>query len=187
MPSLSSLIDDLSYLGYVGEGGADRRGFPHMIGTTHPIITVTQHTPSPSEHGWRDQASQSGSIEGQVIYQRPPLSRSQTDSNIQYSHEEVVEAPGSIHYITRDGHINLFVLLKAAQSIAHRDAHVCSLRVCEILLHLLDFLLDLGLLKTPKRWQKLDKDEERSEGDSKLPEKDKAQKHHFIFMDTIIR
>ncbi|XP_069159541.1 protein unc-80 homolog isoform X1 [Procambarus clarkii] len=188
MPSLSSLIDELPYLGYVGEG-RERRAFPHMIGATHPIITVTQHTPSPSEHGWRDQASQSGSIEGHVIYQRPPLSRSQTDSNIQYSHEEAVEAPGSIHYITRDGHINLHVLLKAAQSVAQRDAHVCSLRVCEILLHLLDFLLDLGLLKTPKRWQKLDKDkdEERGEDDPKPTEKDKEQNNHFIFMDTIIR
>lgn len=59
------------------------------------------------------QVSQSGSVEGTVVYQRPPpLSRSQTDSNIQYSHEEAVEAPGSAHYITRDGHINLTVLLK---------------------------------------------------------------------------
>ncbi|XP_042207937.1 protein unc-80 homolog isoform X3 [Homarus americanus] len=185
MPSLSSLIDELPCLGYVGEGRPDRRAFPQMIGATHPIITVTQHTPSPSEHGWRDQASQSGSIEGHVIYQKPPLSRSQTDSNIQYSHEEAVEVPGSTHYITRDGHINLHVLLKAAQSVAQRDAHVCSLRVCEILLHLLDFLLDLGLLKTPKRWEKLDKEE--GEDDPKPPQKDKEQKHHYIFMDTIIR
>lgn len=58
------------------------------------------------------QTSQSGSIEGQVVYQRPPLSRSQTDSNIQYSHEEAIEAPGSTHYITHDGHINLQVLVK---------------------------------------------------------------------------
>ncbi|XP_071534011.1 protein unc-80 homolog isoform X8 [Panulirus ornatus] len=215
MPSLSSLIDELPCLGvseedtkesppseeqvrgeedcymtrYVGEGRPDRRAFPQMIGTTHPIITVTQHTPSPSEQGWRDQASQSGSVEGQVIYQRPPLSRSQTDSNIQYSHEEAVEAPGSTHYITRDGHINLHVLLKAAQSVAQRDAHVCSLRVCEILLHLLDFLLDLGLLKTTKRWEKLDKDkdDERGDDDSKPQEKTKEQKPHFIFMDTIVR
>nr|XP_027221615.1 protein unc-80 homolog [Penaeus vannamei] len=171
---------------YVGEGRPDRRGFPQMIGTTHPIITVTQHTPSPSEHGWRDQGSQSGSVEGQIIYQRPPLSRSQTDSNIQYSHEETVEAPGSTHYITRDGHINLQVLLKAAHSVSQRDAHVCSLRVCEILLHLLDFLLDLGLLKTTKRFEKIDKDDDQSEEEVKV-QKEKEQNPHFVFMDTIIR
>ncbi|XP_042889771.1 protein unc-80 homolog isoform X4 [Penaeus japonicus] len=186
MPSLSSLIDELPCLGYVGEGRPDRRGFPQMIGTTHPIITVTQHTPSPSEHGWRDQGSQSGSVEGQIIYQRPPLSRSQTDSNIQYSHEETVEAPGSTHYITRDGHINLQVLLKAAHSVSQRDAHVCSLRVCEILLHLLDFLLDLGLLKTTKRFEKIDKDDDQSEEEVKV-QKEKEQNPHFVFMDTIIR
>ncbi|XP_063871430.1 protein unc-80 homolog isoform X10 [Scylla paramamosain] len=189
MPSLSSLIDELPCLGYVGEGRPDRRTYPQIVGTTHPIITVTQHTPSPSEHGWRDQASQSGSVEGQVVYQRPPLSRSQTDSNIQYSHEEALEAPGSTHYITRDGHINLHVLLKAAHSVAQRDTHVCSLRVCEILLHLLDFLLDLGILKTTKRWEKLDKDkdEDQDEEDSKPPEKDKELKPHSVFMDIVIR
>lgn len=66
---------------------------------------------------------------------------------------------------------------------------MCSLRVCEILLHLLDFLLDLGLLKTTKRWEKLDKDkdDERAEDDPKPQEKTKEQKPHFIFMDTIIR
>ncbi|XP_050693714.1 protein unc-80 homolog isoform X3 [Eriocheir sinensis] len=189
MPSLSSLIDELPCLGYVGEGRPDRRTFPQMVGTTHPIITVTQHTPSPSEHGWRDQASQSGSVEGQVVYQRPPLSRSQTDSNIQYSHEEAIEAPGSTHYITHDGHINLHVLLKALHSVAQRDGHVCSLRVCEILLHLLDFLLDLGILKTIKQWEKIDKDkdEEQEDDDPKPSEKGKEPKHHSLFMDIVIR
>lgn len=80
-------------------------------------------------------------------------------------------------------------LLKAGQSVAQRDAHVCSLRVCEILLHLLDFLLDLGLLKSSKRWEKLDKSKSEDHGDDdpKPPEKDKEQKPHFMFMDTIIR
>ncbi|KAK4295652.1 hypothetical protein Pmani_031795 [Petrolisthes manimaculis] len=174
-------------LRYVGEGRGDRRAFPQMTGTTHPIITVTQHTPSPSEHGWRDQASQSGSVEGTVVYQRPPpLSRSQTDSNIQYSHEEAVEAPGSAHYITRDGHINLTVLLKAAHSVSQRDNHVCSIRVCEVLLLLLDFLLDLGILKTIKRWEKLEQDDQCEE-DTKPPVKDKEHKLHFMMMDAVIR
>ncbi|XP_066978451.1 protein unc-80 homolog isoform X1 [Macrobrachium rosenbergii] len=191
MPSLSSLTDELPSLGYVGEGRPDRH-YPQIPGTTHPIITVTQHTPSPSEQGWRDQVfmgSQNGSTDAEIIYQRPPLSRSQTDSNIQYSHEEEAEAPGSTHYITRDGHINLHVLLRAAQSVSQRDSHVCSLRVCEILLHLLDFLLDLGLLKPTKKWEKLDKDKgnDHADEDGKPSEKQKDFGPHAIFMDTVFR
>lgn len=73
--------------------------------------------------------------------------------------------------------------------MAQRDSHVCSLRVCEILLHLLDFLLDLGILKPAKRWEKLDKDkdEDQEEEDSKPPEKDKELKPHSVFMDIVIR
>ena len=72
--------------------------------------------------------------------------------------------------------------------MAQRDSHVCSLRVCEILLHLLDFLLDLGILKTTKRWEKLDKDnDEDQDEDSKPPELDKELKPHSVFMDIVIR
>lgn len=63
---------------------------------------------------------------------------------------------------------------------------MCSLRVCEILLHLLDFLLDLGLLKTTKRFEKIDKDDDQSEEEVKV-QKEKEQNPHFVFMDTIIR
>ena len=40
---------------YVGEGGEWHLGDSITGGLAHPIITVTQHTPSPSEHGGRDQ------------------------------------------------------------------------------------------------------------------------------------
>lgn len=40
------------------------------------------------------------------------LTRSQTDSNITYSPEDMVEAPGSSCYITKDGDIDLQVVLK---------------------------------------------------------------------------
>ncbi|RXG55768.1 Protein unc-80-like protein, partial [Armadillidium vulgare] len=125
-----------------------------------PIITVTQHTPSPSEYGWRDQVglssvlascaghipimlSQTGSIEShpyhyfhkppiplplyrqpqsaatqdtqpQVI--KPPLARSHTDSDIQYPCQETAEVPGTSHFVTREGHINLKVLLSKKNS-----------------------------------------------------------------------
>lgn len=40
------------------------------------------------------------------------LTRSQTDSNITYSSDELSEAPGSVFYITKDGDIDLEVVLK---------------------------------------------------------------------------
>lgn len=46
---------------------------------------------------------------------------------------------------------------QASQSIAHRDVHICSLRVCELILHLLDFLLDMGILKMSIKLSKLQK------------------------------
>lgn len=43
---------------------------------------------------------------------KPSLTRSQTDSNITYVLEEVQEAPGSLYYITKDGDLDLQVVLK---------------------------------------------------------------------------
>lgn len=45
---------------------------------------------------------------------KPSLTRSQTDSNITYVVEEIQEAPGSIHYITKDGDIDFQVVLKVS-------------------------------------------------------------------------
>ncbi|CAL4094797.1 unnamed protein product, partial [Meganyctiphanes norvegica] len=198
MPSLSSLLDELPCLGYFGEGRGERHmtalsGPPEShIGAGQPIITVTQHTPSPTEHAWRDQVSNCGSLESQYGHankQPPPLARSLTDSNIQYTQEEAVEAPGTTHYITREGHISLHILLKAAQSVSQRDANVCSLRTCEILLHLLDLLLDLGILRNYKQLEKMEsgKDDDNSEYGSKPNIGKEDQKPHYIFLDCIFR
>lgn len=40
------------------------------------------------------------------------LTRSQTDSNITYAVEDIPEAPGSFCYITREGDIDIQVVLK---------------------------------------------------------------------------
>lgn len=40
------------------------------------------------------------------------LTRSQTDSNITYTAEEMPEAPGSSCYITKDGNIDYQIVLK---------------------------------------------------------------------------
>lgn len=43
---------------------------------------------------------------------KPSLTRSQTDSNITYSGDELPEAPGSGYYITKDGDMDLQIVLK---------------------------------------------------------------------------
>jgi hypothetical protein len=43
---------------------------------------------------------------------KPSLTRSQTDSNITYTKEEVLEAPGSVCYITKEGDIDYQVVVQ---------------------------------------------------------------------------
>ncbi|GLG97294.1 Protein unc-80 homolog [Gryllus bimaculatus] len=145
-------------LRYIGEIHPDRQkqrpavgAIPH--GTTNPIITVTEHTPTPSP----DYLKRQGSIDSQLdaislqgskqqSERKPSLTRSQTDSNITYATEEVPEAQGSACYITKEGDIDYLVVLKAVHSAAIRD-NICTLHVCEVILNLLELLLDAGVLK----------------------------------------
>lgn len=48
---------------------------------------------------------------------KPSLTRSQTDSNITYSSDEIPEAPGSACYITKDGDIDYYVVLKVKRLV----------------------------------------------------------------------
>ncbi|XP_069694360.1 protein unc-80 homolog isoform X2 [Periplaneta americana] len=169
MPSLSCLIDELT--GGVGHGGGGGGGY---IGEMHsekakqnrtvigiqpysipnPIITVTEHTPTPSPDYMRRQGSIDSqldaiSLQGKKLNQerKPSLTRSQTDSNITYAGEEIPEAQGSMCYITKDGDIDYQVVLKAVHSAAVRDNVCCTLRVCEVILNLVELLMDMGVLK----------------------------------------
>lgn len=45
---------------------------------------------------------------------KPSLTRSQTDSNITYMSDEVPEAPGSACYITKEGDVDLQVVLRVS-------------------------------------------------------------------------
>ncbi|KAF4517234.1 hypothetical protein B566_EDAN005288 [Ephemera danica] len=152
-------------LRYIGEACGDRgrhqRPAPLQLQPVpHPIITVTEHTPTPSpdylsrhpEHGsidsQLDALSLQGSRSGGVPERKPSLTRSQTDSNITYTKDEVLEAPGSVCYITRDGDIDYQVVVKAVHSVAVRDS-TCTLRVCEVILNLVELLMELGVLKVP--------------------------------------
>lgn len=48
---------------------------------------------------------------------KPSLTRSQTDSNITYASDEIPEAPGSCCYITKEGDIDLQVVLRVGITI----------------------------------------------------------------------
>nr|CAD7443506.1 unnamed protein product [Timema bartmani] len=88
------------------------------------------------------------SLQGEKLIERKPsLTRSQTDSNITYAGEELPEAQGSACYITKDGDIDYQVVLKAVHYAAQRDNVCCTLRVCEVILNLVELLMDMGVLK----------------------------------------
>lgn len=59
-----------------------------------------------------DSISMQGSQHIPTPERKPSLTRSQTDSNIMYVVEEINEAPGSLHYITKEGDIDFQVVLK---------------------------------------------------------------------------
>ena len=121
-----------------------------------PTITVTEHSPVSSIQFFINQESGDSPKEdearvlddGQLFY--PPcrqlgITRSQTDSNIFYFLEGLDEASGSTHYITPDGRIDLQVVLKAVHAVTLRDTS-CSLRVCEVILNILQQLLHMHVL-----------------------------------------
>ncbi|KYN10340.1 Protein unc-80 like protein, partial [Trachymyrmex cornetzi] len=78
---------------------------------------------------------------------KPSLTRSQTDSNITYMSDEIPEAPGSSCYITKEGDVDLQIVLKAIHFVALRDNTSCTPRVCEIILNLIELLMDMGVMK----------------------------------------
>jgi hypothetical protein len=61
-----------------------------------------------------DSQSDAISLQGRKLNQeqKPSLACSQTDSNITYTGEKVLEAQGSMCYITKDGDIDYQVILK---------------------------------------------------------------------------
>ncbi|XP_025991098.1 protein unc-80 homolog isoform X11 [Solenopsis invicta] len=157
MPSLSCLINELTAGGYIGDTRIERKQsqfYSQSYAAPNPIITVTEHTPTPSP----DYMKRQGSIDSQLDVisvqgprlcseRKPSLTRSQTDSNITYMSDEMPEAPGSACYITKEGDIDLQVVLKAIHFVALRDNTTCTPRVCEIMLNLMELLMDMGVMK----------------------------------------
>ncbi|CAH1118757.1 unnamed protein product, partial [Phaedon cochleariae] len=115
MPSLSCILDELNAVGYVDENHWENKRsakLGHSQPMANPIITVTEHTPTPSPDYLRrqgsmdsqlDAASLCGSKLGNWQERTSSLIRSLTDSNITYTGEDVPEAPGAACYVTKDG------------------------------------------------------------------------------------
>ncbi|GBP89583.1 Protein unc-80 homolog [Eumeta japonica] len=164
-------------LRYIGEIKTERaqcrasQAPPTIQKKKNPIITVTEHTPTPSPdylsktgqgsmESQLDSVSMQGSQHIPTPERKPSLTRSQTDSNITYVVEDAQEAPGSIYYITKDGEIDLQVVLKAVYSVSTMDSFYITIRVMEVMLNLVDTLMEIGV---HKNWQN-DKKQEGSHG-----------------------
>lgn len=144
------------------------------------------------------------------------LTRSQTDSNITYAIEDIPEAPGSFCYITKEGDIDIQVVLKvfrlkgnvdissftlqATHAASLHSSVVCTLRVLEVILNLIDLLMDMGVLKQFLRDEALctsiplgDRGSEKSgktETTQPTTDSDKASKPvtpHRLIMNIIVR
>ncbi|XP_058813943.1 protein unc-80 homolog isoform X3 [Topomyia yanbarensis] len=119
----------------------------------YPIITVTEHTPTPSpdylkRQGSIDSQLDALSIGGSTGMFKSQMLRSHTDSHIGYnSGADETEAPGSSFYITKEGGIDYEIVLLAVHCVFKRDSNICTLRVLETGLNICELLLDLGVLK----------------------------------------
>ncbi|CAH2040543.1 unnamed protein product, partial [Iphiclides podalirius] len=154
-------------LRYIGEAKTERAhgqtptAHSAMQKKKNPIITVTEHTPTPSPdylsktrqgsmESQLDSVSMQGSQHIPTPERKPSLTRSQTDSNITYIVEEIQEAPGSKFYITKDGDIDFQIILKAVYSVSTMDSFYITVRVMEVMLNLVDTLMEIGV---HKNWQ----------------------------------
>ncbi|KAJ8299881.1 hypothetical protein KUTeg_021400 [Tegillarca granosa] len=135
-----------SQLGEVAPSGGGKQ----IIDLQHnkPVIRITEHS---NQNRLRNLHLKSSS--GILPTQNPSLeqgiSRSLTDSHINYHHEEDVhEVPGSVHYIQDNGHLNYKVILRAVHFIAMNQRNQ---KICEVLLNIITCLLDLDIIerKTP--------------------------------------
>ncbi|XP_071051603.1 protein unc-80 homolog isoform X3 [Onthophagus taurus] len=208
MPSLSCLIDELTATGYIGETKWDIRRHAKLSTPAppmaNPIITVTEHTPTPSPDFLKRQGSVDSQLDALSLgnksnapkERKSSLTRSQTDSNITYAQDEIIEVPGSFCYITKEGDIDMQVVLKAVHSASLRDHNVCTLRVLEVILNLVELLMDLGVLKQFLRDEALsgvnstnvDPNADKNKTDqSENVEKTKVLTPHRLIMNIIIR
>lgn len=148
-----------------------------------PIITITSDTPAPSPASRspvfshidrRDSQLSTLSKHYQMWSSRnhgassttSSFPRSMTDSTINYGEgscgeDAMEELPGSACYVTADGQMDYQVILKAVHGVASR---FCSLRVCTVLLNILNCLLDIGVVESERPLTSEEKSEDSSSG-----------------------
>ncbi|XP_074595949.1 unc80, NALCN channel complex subunit [Brevipalpus obovatus] len=187
----------------------------------NPIITVTEHSPVASVQFFLNQEDPDSSRDLDILtssgmnlqqqqfssssvssthHQRqmfiPPcrqytITRSQTDSNINYYCDTQTEAPGSVHYVTKSGHLSALVILKAIHSVSLRD-NVCSFRVCEEIISVLDSILSLGFLRYLNSPEPPDIFTSSTEVSSNTAQKMRFNKNeelsmYTIFLNTLVK
>ncbi|XP_059612441.1 protein unc-80 homolog isoform X4 [Phlebotomus argentipes] len=163
MPSLSCLLDSGFYRYVEPQKVAKpvpQAGPKAAVFARNPIITVTEHTPTPSPDYLRRQGSIDSQLDalsstGSAFGFRNQMLRSHTDSHIAYAGPDESEAPGSSFYITPEGGIDYEILLLAVYTIFKKDSNICSLRVLEAGLNICELLLDLGIMKMGQHAHKL--------------------------------
>lgn len=161
--------------------------------TIKPIITITEDSPEPSPCETLQLLPKRGSmISQQSMSSSVPttgLTRSLTDSNIVYNDEEdVQEVSGAVHYIQANGHLNYKVILKAVHFVSINQR---SPRVCEVLLNILNCLLDLEILKPPKKPKRSTKKKKNAnESNNEKSGTNKPSQHittHNLALDSMLR
>lgn len=117
--------NDSSSVSHGGESAAFARGATggKTVAAGKPIITITADTPQRTKQTWpqvfdftkSEELETDGAEAG--LQSGVGLSRSMTDTNICYQEEvEVHEAPGTVHYIQKNGHLNYKVILQVSWS-----------------------------------------------------------------------
>lgn len=127
-------------------------GPKHHTVPRNPIITVTEHTPTPSPEFMRRQGSIDSqldaiSVAGSTTGIKSQMLRSLTDSHIMYVGLDETEVPGSSFYITKEGGLDYEIVLLAVYNVFKRESHICSLRVMETGLNICELFLDMGVMK----------------------------------------
>ncbi|XP_065573108.1 protein unc-80 homolog isoform X4 [Artemia franciscana] len=187
MPSLSNILDELAarFMGHDESKRESGKALTNLTGNAsgvQPIITVTDLSGSAYSLN-QDSANKGIPIYGKNQFHR---GRSMTEPNISAaSVDEFFESPGVTCYITRDGGINLLVLLQGLLVISRRS-DICCDKICETLLVLVEMIVDLGLLRDTVELTEL-AEKLPNFNNSQKPIKDDHKEKWIMTLEVILR
>lgn len=127
----------------------------------NPIITITEHSPISSSanqffiasSGKQQNDDDRAKINQELNFKDKYMRRSLTDTNVCYFRPKETEALGTLNYITKSGQICLLVILRAVHNVSIRE-NVCTPRVCDGIVNILNELVSLGLLEHIKELER---------------------------------